>query len=123
MTSAYRLTVEEQPAPAGDDGSRPFAVFLRDPRDAIVGGMTGSTFWRWLGADLDWVRDGLRGQGRGERPLAAAEDEAIRRGCEHAFLDTHSFQVPACYLKRGYEIFGQLPDFPPATIGITWPSD
>ena len=97
---------------AGDD-YRPLAVFLRDPQDAIVGGLIGSTFWGWFAIDLFWVDEGLRGQGHGQRLLATAEEEAIRRGCRRVVLDTMSFQAPAFYLKRGYTVFGELPDFPP----------
>jgi GNAT superfamily N-acetyltransferase len=97
---------------AGDDGYRPLAIFLRDASGAIVGGICGSTYWNWMAIDLLWISEELRGRGYGERLLAAAEEEAIRRGCDHAHLDTHSFQAPAFYRKHGYTVFGKLPDMP-----------
>ena len=45
--------------------------------------------------------------------MAAAEQEAVRRGCSNAFLDTLDFQAPSFYAKRGYEIFGKLANLPP----------
>lgn len=41
-----------------------------------------------------------------------AEDEARKRGAKHAYLDTFSFQALDFYRKYGYEIFGELQDFP-----------
>jgi hypothetical protein len=45
--------------------------------------------------------------------LAAGEEEAMRRGCANACLETFSFQALPFYEKRGYVVFGRLPDFPP----------
>lgn len=36
----------------------------------------------------------------------------MKRGCQYAYLDTFSFQAPEFYQKRGYVIFGELPNFP-----------
>lgn len=86
---------------AGDDGHRPLALLLRDPAGALVGGLVADTYWGWLHVDLLWVREDLRGRGHGARLLAAAEAEAVRRGCTRAHLDTFAFQAPAFYEKRG----------------------
>jgi hypothetical protein len=43
--------------------------------------------------------------------MVAAEAEAVRRGCKHAFLDTLSFQAPGFYIKLGYAEFGRLSGF------------
>lgn len=96
----------------GVDDHQPLAIFLRDAAAAVVGGITGATYWGWFEVGLLWVREDLRGQGFGHRLLEAAEAEAIRRGCRYAVLDTFSFQAPAFYEARGYTVFGTLPDFP-----------
>jgi GNAT superfamily N-acetyltransferase len=62
-----------------------------------------------------WIDERFRGQGYGERMLAAAEDEARRRGCAHAHLDTLSFQARPFYEKLGYRVYGVLDDFPAGT--------
>lgn len=97
---------------AGHEGYRPLACFVRDPDGTIAGGISASTHHGWLSINLVWLREDLRGQGLGSRMLAAVEQEAIRRGCTRAHLDTHEFQAPGFYAKRGYEVFGELPDFP-----------
>ncbi len=88
-----------------------FALQAHDGQ--IVGGALGDIYWEWFHLDLLWIRDELRGRGYGGRLLQCAEDEARRRGAKHVFLDTFSFQAPDFYKRLGYQIFGELPDFPP----------
>lgn len=97
---------------AGDD-YQPMAFLLRDAFGAVVGGLSGATYWGWLHIELLWVRHDLRGQGYGDQLLAFAETEAVRRGCRHARLSTFSFQAPAFYAARGYNVVGTVSDFPP----------
>jgi GNAT superfamily N-acetyltransferase len=97
---------------AGSSGHRHLCLFLHAPDDTVVGGLVGSTFYKWLCIELLWVKEELRGQGHGQRLLAQAEQEARRRGAKGAFLDTFSFQAPDFYKKNGYEVFGVLQDFP-----------
>jgi GNAT superfamily N-acetyltransferase len=98
---------------AGDDGYLPLAVFLRDASGSIGGGVYGGTYWGWFHVEVLWVRQDLRKAGHGSRLLAAAEREAVRRGCTRVFLDTFDFQASDFYARRGYEVFGELSDFPP----------
>lgn len=97
---------------AGEGNFRQLAVFLRDADENLVGGLIGSTYWRWLYVDVFWIHESYRGGGCGTSLLAAAEQEAVKRGCQYAYLDTFSFQAPDFYQKLGYIVFGELPDFP-----------
>lgn len=97
---------------AGDQEYEPLTIFLRDGRGRLVGGLIGSTYWRWLKTDFLWIAEDLRGQGHGRQLLMVAEREALRRGCKHACLDTFSFQAKGFYEKLGYVVFGVLDDFP-----------
>ncbi|HEU0166248.1 MAG TPA: metalloregulator ArsR/SmtB family transcription factor [Chloroflexota bacterium] len=92
---------------------RPLHLFLREHDGALMGGLLGETFWEWLHIGVLWVREELRGQGWGSKLLRAAEEEAIRRGCHNAFLDTMSWQALPFYQKHRYSLWGQLDDFPP----------
>ena len=104
---------EHNSAQTEQDDGRLFAFVVRNEQQEIVAGISG---WTWAHAceirDL-WVHASLRGQGYGERLLAAAEQEARLRGCKVILLASYSFQAPAFYQKHGYELAWQLNDFPP----------
>jgi len=97
---------------ADDQSHKSLTLLLRDSANTVVGGLVGSSYWGWLYVDMLWIKEEFRQQGYGHKLLAAAEDEAVRRGCHSAYLDTFSFQALPFYQKRGYTVFGELPDFP-----------
>ena len=103
-------------AVTGDTYYSPLAIFLRDERDAIMGGAFGDVWGGWLELTLLWVAEPVRGQGYGERLLRAAEEEARIQGCRGVFLSTFSFQARPFYERSGYEVFGELPDYPAGHI-------
>jgi GNAT superfamily N-acetyltransferase len=90
-----------------------FNIVVRDDAGEIVGGCVCETRWHWLYVDILWLSNPLRGQGIGTAVLAAAEAEALRRGCTKAHLDTISFQARPFYESLGWRVFGVLEDSPP----------
>ena len=78
----------------------------------IAGGLWSSTAWDYLHVDLLVVPEDLRGRGIGRTLMRQAEDEAVRRGCRSAWLDTFSFQARGFYEKLGYTVFGTLDEYP-----------
>ena len=90
----------------------PLAIFLRDGRDAILGGACGHVGGGWLDLSLLWVAEPLRGRGYGRKLLEAAEDEARSQGCRGVFLSTFSFQARPFYERLGYEVVADIPDYP-----------
>jgi GNAT superfamily N-acetyltransferase len=96
------------------DGAMPdyLLVTVRDAQGALLGGLVGATYLGWLQVHSVWLPDELRGQGYGAQLMAAAEEEALHRGCTRAMLETYSFQALPFYEKCGYTVFSRLPDFP-----------
>ena len=103
----YRYNV----ARTGIDDGRLLSIVLRD-EGGISAGLYGHTWGGVLEVKILWVREDLRGQGYGTRLLTMAEEEAIRRGCVQAILDTHSFQAPELYRRLGYEVYATLAEYP-----------
>jgi ribosomal protein S18 acetylase RimI-like enzyme len=97
----------------GDHDYRPVAIFLRDDRESIRGGVTGGVWGGWLHIVALCVDEPLRGRGFGRALVLAAEAEGRAAGARHAFLETHSFQAPGLYQRLGYRVAGELEDYPP----------
>lgn len=99
---------------AGDGRDKMLCYVLFSPNNEVVGGLVGETHWDWFYINLMFINEDLRGRGYGHQLLTLAEGEARRRGAKHAYLDTFSFQAPGFYQKHGYEVFGELGEFPPS---------
>jgi GNAT superfamily N-acetyltransferase len=110
IISAGLVTFNQQHAPP--DAYRPLDVYMRDADGQIVGGLLGETYWGWLHVNILWLREDVRKRGYGQKLLAMAEDEARRRGCKRAHLDTLSFQALDFYQRLGWTVWGQLDDLP-----------
>jgi len=97
---------------AGEDHGKRLCFVVFDPEKKIAGGVIAVTYWDWLYIDLMWMKEELRGHGYGSKLLELAEEEARKRGAKHVYLDTFSFQAPEFYKRHGYQVFGELKDFP-----------
>jgi GNAT superfamily N-acetyltransferase len=91
----------------------PVSIFLKDVHDAVLGGVLGHIWGKWLRVAILWLAEPVRGQGYGRQLLLAAETYARERGCRHVQLSTFSFQAWPFYEKLGYEVFATLEDCPP----------
>jgi GNAT superfamily N-acetyltransferase len=89
------------------------AVAIRDPdAGTVLGGLWGRTAWGWLTIEILFVPEPLRGGGLARRLIARAEDEARRRGCHSAWLDTLNEKALPLYESVGYVPFAKLEDYP-----------
>ena len=98
---------------AGEAHFQRICFVLRAENGEIAGGALGELYWNWFHLDLLWLKEELGGRGHGHRLLVRIEEEARQRGAEYVFLDTFSFQAPEFYQRHGYQMFGELQDFPP----------
>ena len=56
----------------GQVNHKSLAIFLRDGKDEVVGGLLGGTYWGYLYIDVLWVKETHRNQGHGRELLNAA---------------------------------------------------
>jgi GNAT superfamily N-acetyltransferase len=100
----------------GDEAE--LAIFVRDA-GRIVAGISG---WSWGDCcELQslWVEPSLRGRWLGTRLIAAAEAEAVARGCSQTVHFTYAFQAGRLYERNGYELVGRVEGFPTGT-DVLW---
>ena len=88
------------------------AIFVRDDAHRIVAGICGNTWGGCMEIRQFWVEEARRNQGLGTGLFAAAEQEALRRGCRQILLATCTFQAPAFYAKHGFEVVAGVDDHP-----------
>jgi GNAT superfamily N-acetyltransferase len=97
----------------GEFGRWSLLLTLIDRNDDFAGGLFGKISSQWLFVDTLWVAEASRGHGQGRELLRAAEEEARKRGCRNAWVDTYSLQARSFYERNGYIVFAELPDYPP----------
>ncbi|SFN33357.1 Predicted N-acetyltransferase YhbS [Candidatus Pantoea varia] len=90
----------------------PLSVSHKDAQGVLRGGLIASRKGNWLCIDFLWVDETVRGSGLGRALMDAAEQEAMKKGCLFALVDTFSFQALPFYQKQGYQPQMSLPDFP-----------
>jgi GNAT superfamily N-acetyltransferase len=95
-------------------------VYVRDDKGVMLGGLIGVRKGDWLNIDYLWVSETVRGSGVGSQLIKTAEEEARRKGCKHALVDTASFQARPFYEKQGYRLQMSRITLMRACSGIIW---
>ena len=101
-------------AASGHDDQRDLTVKATDAAGDVLAGLSGWTWGTCAGVSMLWVRADQRGQRWGSRMLAAAEEEARRRGCTQVVLSSFTFQAPGFYQRHGYTETGRTTGLPVA---------
>lgn len=95
------------------DSWYPVRYYLRGEGDTILGGLLAQIWGQWLHINILWVDRSARGQGHAREMMKRAEDYARSRNCVGIHLETFSFQARPLYERLGFEVFGQIDDYPP----------
>lgn len=82
----------------------PFSVFIKDQKQNVLGGISGTSFYGSLYIDSLWIAPSLRHQGWGTKLMQEAEK--IGRECSANFvtLNTMDWEALPFYQKLGYSI-------------------
>jgi len=102
------------------EGSKqPINIIVMDEDKKWVGGITAEVYWEWLEINKFWFFEKYRGKGLGGLLLEETERIAIDKGAKKALLTTYEFQARSFYEKKGYEVVGEVKDYPPGSSYYT----
>ena len=98
------------------------AIFVRE-NGAVVAGISGWTWGDCCEMQSLWVAPSHRGRGLATRLIAAAEAEAVARGCLQTVHFAYSFQPRELYERVGYEVVARVEGFPSGTDALWFRKD
>lgn len=99
-------------AATGHAASYPANFIVRGEAGDVLGGLLGYVWAGWLHVTYLWLAEPARG-GCGSRLIGQAEAYAKKRGAIGSTLETFSFQARPFYESLGYQVCGQIDDYPP----------
>ncbi len=83
---------------------RPFSIFIKDQKEQVLGGASGTLFYGSLYVDSLWVDATLRNQGWGKKLMYEAEKIGREHGALFVTLNTMDWEALPFYQKLGYSI-------------------
>ena len=89
---------------------------LLKENDKIIGAISCDTFNMCMYIDVLWLDKEYRGLGYGKKLISQAEKIAKENGCIFSHTCTYNYQSPDFYKACGYEIFGEISDYPNGII-------
>ncbi|MFC4560155.1 GNAT family N-acetyltransferase [Virgibacillus kekensis] len=100
-------------------GSTQYINIIVSQNSDWVGGISADVYWGWLEINDFWFNEELRGRGFGKTLLQKTEEIAIDKGAQKSLLTTFDFQARNFYTKYGYEVVGEIKDYPPGSSYFT----
>lgn len=80
--------------------------------NVVGGGILGEINWNWMYIQGLWIDEEIRKEGWGFTLLSGMEEYALSKNIFNIRLETTTFQALDFHLKKGYSVFGELPDMP-----------
>jgi len=96
----------------GEHYPQKVGTFVKSESGEVLGGAFGAINWGWLYIDWLWCSETIRHCGYGSKLIHAMEQFAISNNTLHVKLETTSFQALDFYQKLGYEVYGELNNYP-----------
>ncbi len=97
--------LSQEAAKAKDMGKIvPFAFLIKDSKDAVLAGATGTTFYGCLYIDTLWVHPDFRHKEWGTQLIHEAEKLGKKRKCTFATVTAMDWEALSFYQKLGYKI-------------------
>ncbi|MGE7688391.1 GNAT family N-acetyltransferase [Lysinibacillus sp. NPDC097214] len=97
----------------------PLNLIVTDCQQQWIGGITAEVYWGWVEINKFWFSQEFRGKGIGGQLLTKAEETAKQMGATKALLTTYDFQARTFYEARGYQVVGEIKDYPPGSSYFT----
>ncbi|MFB7158813.1 GNAT family N-acetyltransferase [Lysinibacillus sp. NPDC056232] len=98
---------------------RPLNLIVTDLQQQWIGGITAEVYWGWVEINKFWFSQDYRGKGIGGQLLEKAEETAKQMGVTKALLTTYDFQARTFYETRGYQVVGEIKEYPPGSSYYT----
>lgn len=98
---------------------QPINIIVSDDEKQWVGGITAEVYWNWLEIHKFWFGEECRRKGLGRSLLEKTEEIAKEKGAIKALLTTFEFQARSFYESHGYQVVGEVKDYPPGSCYYT----
>ncbi|MTD31723.1 GNAT family N-acetyltransferase [Planomicrobium sp. YIM 101495] len=94
-------------------------MIVSDNNKNWIGGLNADVYWGWMEINDFWFHESYRGKGIGGQLLDKAEKVAREKGAKKALLTTFEFQARSFYENKGYQVVGEVKDYPPGSSYYT----
>ncbi|WP_154750160.1 N-acetyltransferase [Planomicrobium sp. YIM 101495] len=98
---------------------QPINIIVSDNNKNWIGGLNADVYWGWMEINDFWFHESYRGKGIGGQLLDKAEKVAREKGAKKALLTTFEFQARSFYENKGYQVVGEVKDYPPGSSYYT----